>query len=418
MFRLATFTSRVAPRVVPLASPLRLIRFFTSKPASDQPFEEESLPWYNPNQFYPVRIGEILDSRYKVLGKLGYGAYSTVWLCRDVRDASFAAIKVCTRNVDQSARIHRELEFYEHVSSLDSQHPGQRFIRGLLGTFEISSPTGGQHLCLVHPPMHMTIRELQYINPSHKLNEPLLKWTLHKLLTALSFLHDEANVVHTDITPSNIMMTVEDESILDDFEKAEIEQPSPTKPINDTHTIYTSRKLRLPKDSLWGQPVLCDFGQACIGAGPHRGLIQPEVYRAPEVLFDMGWSSSADIWNVAVLIWDLFENRHLFNARDEEQKASATHHVAEMVAYMGLPSREYVRRSEVTRKVFDDSGRWKGAGGTVVPQLSLEESVTGLDGEAKERFLGFVRSMLEWEPEKRKSASELLEDPWMVGAIP
>ena len=47
-------------------------------------FEEERLPWYNPDQFYPVRIGEILDSSYKVLGKLGYGAYSTVWLCRNI----------------------------------------------------------------------------------------------------------------------------------------------------------------------------------------------------------------------------------------------------------------------------------------------------------------------------------------------
>ena len=59
--------------------------FSTAKTDWDKPFEEEQLPWYSPDQFYPVRIGEILDSSYKVLGKLGYGAYSTVWLCRDVR---------------------------------------------------------------------------------------------------------------------------------------------------------------------------------------------------------------------------------------------------------------------------------------------------------------------------------------------
>jgi hypothetical protein len=49
-----------------------------------QPFEEEKLPWYAADQFYPVRVGEILDSRYKVLGKLGYGAHSTSWLCRNI----------------------------------------------------------------------------------------------------------------------------------------------------------------------------------------------------------------------------------------------------------------------------------------------------------------------------------------------
>ena len=45
--------------------------------------------------------------------------------------------------------------------------------------------------------MHMTVRELQNMNQSHRLNEQLLKWTLFNLLNALSFLHDEAKVVHT-----------------------------------------------------------------------------------------------------------------------------------------------------------------------------------------------------------------------------
>jgi serine/threonine protein kinase len=178
-----------------------------------EPFEEERLPWYDPDQFYPVRVGEIFDSKYKVVGKLGYGAYSTVWLCRNVkyamlsslasyttdilnRDTGFVAVKVCTREVAQSARIHRELQFYEHVSSLNSQHGGQAYIRGLFETFKIDGPSG-QHLCLVHPPMHMTIRELQYQNPSHQLNEQILKWTLFNVLNALSFLHEEAKVIHT-----------------------------------------------------------------------------------------------------------------------------------------------------------------------------------------------------------------------------
>ncbi|KAL5324143.1 hypothetical protein ACEPPN_008686 [Leptodophora sp. 'Broadleaf-Isolate-01'] len=376
MFRLA---NQVYPREVSRFARRQLTSFLTAKiDPGGPPFEEERLPWYNPDQFYPVRIGEILDSSYKVLGKLGYGAYSTIWLCRNIRyifrdtpnveladakerDDGFVAIKVCTRDIDRSARIHRELQFYEHISSLSSQHHGQSFIRGLLGTFEITGPI--------------------------------------------------------DINPSNIMLTVNDESVLDDFERAETEEPSPTKVINDIRIIYGSRKLGLPRDSLWGQPVLCDFGEARIGES-HRGLIQPELYRAPEVLFDMEWGSSVDIWNVAVLIWDLFENRHLFNAVDENLQPSATHHVAEMVAYLGLPPLEYIQRGEITKKVFNEQGRWKGAGGTVVPQLSLEESVSALDGEAKEQFLNFIRSMLKWLPETRKQASEPLKDPWMAGAIP
>lgn len=97
------------------------------------------------------------------------------------------------------------------------------------------------------------------------------------------------------------MLTVDDESLLADFEASEAEDPSPAKIIDDTRRIYGSRALGLPKDACWGQPVLCDFGEARIGS-VHRGLIQPELYRAPEVLFDMDWSSAVDIWNVAVLV--------------------------------------------------------------------------------------------------------------------
>ena len=178
-----------------------------------EPFEEETLPWYKPEQFYPVHIGKTLNSAFKVLGKLGYGAYSTSWLCRNLkcaipkgspglladppnRNQDYVTIKVCTLEAARSRRLQRELQFYEHVSSIDSKHVGTAFIRPLFEVFEIGTPAG-QHLCFVHPPMHMTVRELQYKNPSHRLSEPLMKWILLNTFRAFSFLHDEAHVVHT-----------------------------------------------------------------------------------------------------------------------------------------------------------------------------------------------------------------------------
>lgn len=97
------------------------------------------------------------------------------------------------------------------------------------------------------------------------------------------------------------MLTVDDKSLFAAFEKDESEHPSPAKVIDGVRTIYASRKLGMPKDAQWGEPVLCDFGEARIGS-VHKGLIQPELYRAPEVLFDMQWSSAVDIWNIAVLV--------------------------------------------------------------------------------------------------------------------
>lgn len=97
------------------------------------------------------------------------------------------------------------------------------------------------------------------------------------------------------------MMTIADESVLERVETAEAENALPKKVVDNLRTIYTSHKLGLPKDGLWGQPALCDFGEARIGKF-HKGLIQPDLYRAPEVLFGMEWGPSVDIWSVAVMV--------------------------------------------------------------------------------------------------------------------
>lgn len=47
--------------------------------------EEEQLPGYDPEEYYPVYLGEVFASRYQTVSKLGYGTSSTTWLCRDLQ---------------------------------------------------------------------------------------------------------------------------------------------------------------------------------------------------------------------------------------------------------------------------------------------------------------------------------------------
>ena len=45
--------------------------------------------------------------------------------------------------------------------------------------------------------------------------------------------------------------------------------------------------------------------------------------------------------------------------------------------------------------------------------VRLEGSILSLEGEDKRLFLDFIKKMLQWLPEERKTAKELLEDPWL-----
>ena len=104
-----------------------------------------------------------------------------------------------------------------------------------------------------------------------------------------------------------------------------------------------------------------------------------------------------------------------------------------MVGYLGAPPLEYLRRSEVTNDLFDEKGqsafelcpaclrsdgllgRWKGAGGVAVPEMSLERAEVVLEGtKEKGQFLDFMRSMLRWLPEERRRPAELLSHPWFI----
>ncbi|KAB8202502.1 hypothetical protein BDV34DRAFT_228309 [Aspergillus parasiticus] len=54
-----------------------------------QPIEGvERLERYRPGGYHPIHIGDVLKGRYRVVHKLGHGAYSTIWLSRDEHTSS------------------------------------------------------------------------------------------------------------------------------------------------------------------------------------------------------------------------------------------------------------------------------------------------------------------------------------------
>lgn len=99
------------------------------------------------------------------------------------------------------------------------------------------------------------------------------------------------------------MLTLRDETVLEDFEMTESGNPTARKVIDDTRTIYISRKIGRIRSRKYGYPVLCDLGEAKISPVETFSLIQPDPYRAPEVIFEMmPWRAPVDIWNVGTLV--------------------------------------------------------------------------------------------------------------------
>ncbi|KAG6024346.1 hypothetical protein E4U19_003845 [Claviceps sp. Clav32 group G5] len=395
----------------PAWKPLEFPREGLAIISADEKIEEENLPDYATSRYYPVTIGEIFRSRYQVVGKLGFGTTLTVWLARDLTAGQHVALKLYVESDSSDISLDNELKAYKRIQNTSTKHPGRYAVRSLLDSFPIDGPNG-RHQCLVHPPLWDSLYGVRHRNPVRRFPEQIMALVLARLFQALDLLHQECHIAHTDIQEGNLLFSA-DKSVLSAFEQEELDNPSPRKEL-DGKVVYQSRELG-QGDNI-SRLVLSDFGSSMrLDDGiEHMEDIQPDVYRAPEVILQIPWTYSVDIWNAGCLIWDCFQGGHLFTGREPEFETYRSRaHLAEIIALLGPPPPSLLARANLRSKFFSDTGNFR-AGISLPEPRTLEQREKFLKGEDKECFLRLMRKMLQWEPEKRSSAKELLKDEWIL----
>ncbi|GKZ65680.1 hypothetical protein AnigIFM50267_009452 [Aspergillus niger] len=251
----------------------------------------------------------------------------------------------------------------------------------------------------------MSLRDMKVVFQQGGFDEDLVKGAIAELLQVVNFLHTQGQSVHTDIHPGNLLLGAYDNQSLSELEHRELVSPVPRKPVSPTRTIYLSRLMR-PQV---GPMLLPDFGETRIGPGPHGGDIMPLEYRAPEILLHIGWSYPVDIWSA----WDLFEPRKLSTARDEDGDLYDAAHLAQIIAALGPPPLDFLRRNQERASVFWGSdSKWLG-----LAPIPHDRTMERLESRLSDKsgFLRFMRKTLTWLPEERATAKELLQDPWLRG---
>ncbi|KAI1913070.1 hypothetical protein LOZ64_004223 [Ophidiomyces ophidiicola] len=414
-FSSTTAKSPEKPRMLPKDG-------FPTIPA-DRLIEEEEIPNYKADRFYPVQLGEIFQERYQIIAKLGFGSSSTIWLARDLRDHQYVSLKIYVN----SSLSHRELPFYAHVEDRvrNNSRKHRVNIRLIFDSFTIDGPCG-THITLVFEVAQMSLQAMKVVFQPDGFDERFVKGAIFELLKALDFLHTHGEAVHTDVHPGNLLLGVNDNNLLKTLEEAEFSSPVPRKQVSSCRTIYISRLMR-PKE---GPMLLSDFGEARIGPGPHAGDIMPLEYRAPETLLYICWSYPVDIWSVGLTAWDLLEPSSLFTARDDDGDLYDAAHLAQLIAAIGPPPRKFLEKNRERMADFWNEkgtgyerfiliflsnkclGEWLGL--APIPYGRTMESLESRL-EDKSGFLRFIRRALTWLPEDRATAKELLQDPWLGG---
>lgn len=94
---------------------------------------------------------------------------------------------------------NRELEIYQYLKVVESDHPGREMIRMLEDSFKLQGPHG-THEIFVLPPLGLSLRAFQDMMPGHIFAQPIVVIALQRVLAALDFLHGPANLTHTGKT--------------------------------------------------------------------------------------------------------------------------------------------------------------------------------------------------------------------------
>uniref|UniRef100_A0AAR2KM63 non-specific serine/threonine protein kinase n=1 Tax=Pygocentrus nattereri TaxID=42514 RepID=A0AAR2KM63_PYGNA len=143
--------------------------------------EQEDPNDYCKGGYHHVKIGDLYNGKYHVIRKLGWGHFSTVWLAWDIQGKRFVAMKVV-----KSAEHYTETALDE-IKLLRSVN--------VCMVFEVL----GHHL-------------LKWIIKSNYQGLPLpcVKSIIRQVLQGLDYLHTKCKIIHTDIKPENILMSVDE----------------------------------------------------------------------------------------------------------------------------------------------------------------------------------------------------------------
>ena len=106
--------------------------------------EQEDAKDYCKGGYHPVSIGETYHGRYNILRKLGWGHFSTVWLCWDTKAHRYAALKVVKSAKHYTETALDEIKLLRSVRDTDPYDPYRLKTVQLYDDFKINGPNGSR----------------------------------------------------------------------------------------------------------------------------------------------------------------------------------------------------------------------------------------------------------------------------------
>ncbi|TPP60619.1 Dual specificity protein kinase CLK2 [Fasciola gigantica] len=328
-----------------------------------------------------VSVGDVIKRRYRVQKILGEGSYGQVFECFDLCTNSLTAVKALKPQDDYRDVAKHEVSVLDNVSKLDSKNASH-----CISSFDFFD--WHNYFFLVFPllgPSVFTFLEQNNYQPYPVEHAAAIT---RQLCEAVEFLH-RIGLTHTDIKPENVLFV---DGAFDE--------------LYDGDRCRMIRRVRNPAVKL------IDFGSATYDDDHRPTTIQTRHYRAPEVVLELGWDHSADVWSIGCMLFELVTGQCLFMTHDNLE------HLAMMERVLG-PLPKYMVRSTKRRRYFrhgrldwpSDSSDARHVRKTLKPLGDYWFSHSDMHVRLA---LDLTREMLVYTPSDRISCARALEHPFIL----
>ncbi|KAI5886645.1 kinase-like protein [Schizophyllum commune H4-8] len=384
--------------------------------------ETEDITFYMPGGYHPVRIGEVFSGTkgdYRIMHKLGQGAFATVWLAQTVSSRAFVALKIPTAG----EHGFDEAEMLELANTAaGSDHPR---VSEFINKIPIRGPNG-LHCGIVTDVVVPLASAGVGFQPRWWRKE-----VVYGMVQAMAQIH-RADMVHGDFHMANIGVTVPlptdvqaQEKLMQDLGEYELTIVLPIDPAKQTASLppYIVTPCRWADyffndlGEMKPQIKVYDFGNAYrVGTENPAFRCAVEAY-APEVAFAECFKKkervpiafSSDVWALGSAIFETITGTTLFRNNLPSMLPERAVHMAGKVP----PEWQAWWDSKPREPLSGNPDAW---------WESPEQRDWIVNGCADEQdanaAICLLRKLLALDPSSRPSCEEILRDPWFKGMAP
>ncbi|CAB9499444.1 SRSF protein kinase 1 [Seminavis robusta] len=195
-------------------------------------------------------------------------------------------------------------------------------------------------------------------------------------------------------------------------------EPSSSREPSQSSSVarHSSRQPDLrDKDMLMTcRAVIVDLGNACWTHRHFSEDIQTRQYRAPEVLIGAKYDTSADIWSLGCMTFELLTGDLLFDPRAGEDYDRDEDHLAMFQELLGKMPKRLAVEGKYSKNFFDKKGNLKHIKHLkfwpIQDVLVEKYHFSEVDAHA---VADFMTPLLDFDPNTRATALEALRSPWL-----